>query len=33
LTVTASGACDVVYSGNPVVNANTSGASSVKKRK
>ena len=33
LKATASGACDIVYSGNPVVTSNTSGASSIKKRK
>ncbi|MCL2511866.1 MAG: DUF2807 domain-containing protein [Bacteroidales bacterium] len=33
LTVSASSACNIVYSGNPVINANTSGGSSVKKRK
>ena len=33
LKVTASGACDIVYSGNPEVTSTTSGASSVKKRK
>jgi len=33
LTVSASSASDIVYSGDPVVNANTSGGSSVKKRK
>jgi hypothetical protein len=33
LTANASGACDIVYSGNPVVNSDISGASSIKKRK
>ena len=33
LKTTASGACDIVYSGNPEVTSNTSGASSIKKRK